>query len=116
MTKTLCALGLASILLTGVAPCGFAASGDGGDNGSQSVTGTQLGSQQVGRPAAGKNGATSGTYGMNNPTGTGYPPPTGMQNNPDAANPTIPSPSGGGNGNGGGAGNGGSGGAGGASR
>ena len=64
MTKTLRLLSLASLLATGVATASLAAGSGGGS--SQSVTGTETGSQQESLPATGSTGtATTGTYGMN---------------------------------------------------
>jgi hypothetical protein len=97
MKKTLCTLGMASLLLTGVAATGFTA-GTGADD-SQKFTETQTGSQQVGRPAAGARTPT-GSYGMtSNNGGTMTYPGTATgsaQSSPDATHPTAPSPSGGG--------------------
>jgi hypothetical protein len=85
----------------------------GGSTGSEKVTGTQLGSQQVGRPATGntvdtRNGqyttntpssssSTSGTAGMSAQSsgGPGVVGPTGSRQ-PDATNPVRSNPSGGG--------------------
>ena len=67
MTKTLQLLSLATVLATGVATATLAASGDGA-NGSQEVTGTMTGSQQVGTPAT-DNTITTG----NGPYTTGTP-------------------------------------------
>jgi hypothetical protein len=100
MKNTLSTLGLATVLLTGVAASGFAAGG--GAQPSQSVTETQTGSQQLGRPATG-NQVSPGSYGMNTTTGgtmtySGQAGPNAgvAQSSPDAAHPTVPSPSGGG--------------------
>jgi len=99
MKKTICTLGLATLLLTGVSASGFAAGS--GAQPSQSVTETQTGSQQLGRPATGNNPA-AGTYGMNGSTGatttyTTRANPNGAvgQASPDAAHPTAQLPSGG---------------------
>jgi len=91
MKNTLRAMGMASLLLTGVSATGFAA---GGSLGSQTVTETQTGSQKVGRPATG----TANSYGMNGTTGTmnSTNGTVGMPSNPDATHPTAPQPSGGG--------------------
>jgi hypothetical protein len=100
MKKTLCALGMATIVLTGVSAPGFAA---GASLESQQTTETQTGSQQVARPAT---GAAPMANGMNSrSTMSGTTGTVGMQSNPDAAHPTAPQPSGGGaGGNGGGSG------------
>lgn len=91
MKKTLCALGMATFVLTGVSARGFAA---GGPLDSQQTTETQTGSQQVGRPATGSTPTANGVNSrsaMSGPTGT-----VGMQSSPDATHPTAPQPSGGG--------------------
>ena len=91
MKKTLCALGMATFVLSGVSAPSFAA---GGSLDSQQTTETQTGSQQVGRPATGSaptaNGMNSRST-MSGTTGT-----VGMQSNPDATHPTAPQPSAGG--------------------
>jgi hypothetical protein len=95
MKKTLYAFGMASLLLTGVSGRGIAAGDD--SLGSQHVTETQMGSQQVGRPATGPTG-TVNSYGVNRTRSTmGETNGTvGMQSNPDATHPTAPQPNGGG--------------------
>jgi hypothetical protein len=116
MTKTLQLLSLATVLATGVATATLAASGDGA-NGSQSVTGTMTGSQQVGTPATDntittRNGQyTTGTPSSNvdprkgssgtgisaQSTGPQYPAvvgPTGSHQQ-DATNPNRSPPTGG---------------------
>jgi hypothetical protein len=125
MSKTLRVLSLAALLTTGATA--MAASG-GVD--SESVTGTQTGTQQVGRPAAGDTINTpNGQYTTNAPStlptytyprsgssvntgvsaqssGQPYPGavgPTGSTQ-PDATNPVRSSPSGGGSDHGGGSG------------
>ena len=95
MKKTLYAFGMASLLLTGVSGRGIAAGDD--SLGSQHVTETQTGSQQVGRPATGPTG-TVNNYGVNRNRMTmgGTNGTVGMQSNPDATHPTAPQPNGGG--------------------
>jgi hypothetical protein len=102
MNRTLRLLSMASLLATGVATAGLAAGNDAGGGSSPTVTGTRLGSPQESTPATGSSGtATTGTYGMNsraNPNGSSYPGgvgPTGSTQ-PDATNPSRPTPSGGG--------------------
>ncbi len=116
MSKTLCILGLATLLATGTAIGAMAAGNESnsGGSGSQTVTGTMTGSPQVSRPATGSAPtATTNQYGQAYPGSVG---PTGSRQ-PDATNPVRSNPSGGGGDNGGssgsGAGNGGSGGSGG---
>jgi len=128
MTKTLRFLSLAALLATGTATATLAAGDDsGGSKGPQSVTGTQLGSQQTNKPAVDNTVTTrDGQYSTTTPatprtgsaantgmsaqsTGPAYPGvvgPTGSTQ-PDATNPGRSSPSGGGgHDNGGGAGSG----------
>ncbi len=128
MTKTLRLLSLAALLATGTATATLAAGDDsGGSKGSQSVTGTQLGSQQTNKPAVDNTVTTrNGQYSTTTPatprtgsagntgmsaqsTGPAYPGvvgPTGSTQ-PDATNPVRSSPSGGGgHDNGGGSGSG----------
>jgi hypothetical protein len=116
MTKTLRLLGLAALLTTGVATATMAAND--GASGSQEVTGTMTGSQQVGTPATDntvttRNGQhTTGTPPAMNvdprkgstgagisaqSTGPQYPAvvgPTGSREQ-DATNPNRSSPTGG---------------------
>jgi len=130
MTKTLQLLSLAALLATGTATATLAAADDsGGSKGSQSMTGTQTGSQQTNIPATDSTIKTpSGQYTTGttaapnynaNPrasttgrsaqtTGPAYPGvvgPTGSTQ-PDATNPSRSNPSGGGMDNGGGSGTG----------
>ena len=98
MKKTLYTLGMASLLMTGVAATGFAAGS--GAQPSQSVTESQTGSQQLSTPATGAQ-VPAGNYGMSTTTGVNTNTAPGSayrsaQSNPDAAHPTVPSPSGGG--------------------
>jgi hypothetical protein len=96
MKKTICTLGLATLLLTGVSASGFAA-GSGAQT-SQSVTETQTGSKQLGRSGQGASPTTS-TYGTNGTAGTTTyttRPGAVAQSSPDAAHPTAQMPSGGG--------------------
>jgi hypothetical protein len=81
MTKTLCVLGLSSLLLTGISAGSFAAN-ESGD--SQTVTGTHLANPQTARPATG-----GGSYGMST-TGTAYAPQTNVPASPDATRPEMP--------------------------
>jgi hypothetical protein len=121
MTKTLRLLGLAALLTTGAATATIAASGESasgdGASGSQSVTGTMTGSQQVGTPATdntittGNGQYTTGTPSSNvdprkgssgtgisaQSTGPQYPAvvgPTGSHQQ-DATNPNRSPPTGG---------------------
>jgi hypothetical protein len=59
MKKIVRTLGLASILLTGIATAGFAAGT--GDTPSQRATGNQPGNPQVGTPTTGSRAPTPGT-------------------------------------------------------
>lgn len=123
MTKTFRFLSLAALLATGTVPVSMAAgTNDSGQTGSQSVTGTQTGSQQVGKPAMGATVNTpSGQYTNHTPStsstytyprsnnggapgvsaqssGQPYPGvvgPTGSRQS-DATNPNRVAPSGGG--------------------
>ncbi len=119
MKKTLRLLSLAALLATGTATLSMAAgTNDAGQTGSQSVTGTQTGSQQTGRPAMGSTMNTpNGQYTTNTPTytyggsnngglpgtsaqvsGQPYPGvvgPTGSRQS-DATNPNRVAPNGGG--------------------
>jgi hypothetical protein len=116
MTKTLRILSVAALLATSTAASGMAAgTNEAGQTGSQSLTGTQLGSPQQGTPATGSTGVVTGTSnnggvpGMSaQSSGQRYPGvvgPTGSTQ-PDATNPSRSSPNGGGTENGGnGAGN-----------
>jgi len=94
MRKTLGRLGLAALLAAGTATVSMAASER---SGSQSVTGTQLGSPQTDTPATGS--ATMPNAGVSaQTTGPAYPGvvgPTGSRQ-PDATNPSRSSPPGGG--------------------
>ena len=118
MTKTLRLLSLAALLATGTATMTLAAgNNEAGQTGSQSVTGTQLGSPQQGAPATGSASMpTSNQYGNNNAGSPTYTYPkgsaTGMSaqsgvvgptgsTQPDATNPNRSSPTGGGADNGG---------------
>ncbi len=115
MTKTLRLLSLATVLATGVATATMAAND--GASGSQQVTGTMTGSQQVGTPATDntittRNGqvttstpstrvdprnGSSGTGMSAQSTGPQYPAvvgPTGSHQQ-DATNPNRSSPTGG---------------------
>jgi hypothetical protein len=120
MTKTLQLLGLAALLATGTATATLAANDDsGGSKGSQSVTGSKLGSQQTNVPATDSTiktpsgQRTTGTAGPPNynanpqanttgrsaqTTGSTYPGVVGptRSTQPDATNPVRSSPSGGG--------------------
>ena len=127
MTKTLCLLGLAALLTTGAATATMAASGDGA-SGSQAITGTMTGSQQVGTPATDNTvTTTNGQYTTGTPsssidpkkgssgtgisaqsTGPQYPSvvgPTGSvqqdATNPNRSPPTGGTSEGGGSGSGG---------------
>jgi hypothetical protein len=80
MQKTLCTFGLASVLLTGVAATGFAATPETPADRSQSVTGTH---QTMPRTPTG----SMNTPGMNNTTSQAV--------GPDATRPATPLPSGG---------------------
>jgi hypothetical protein len=102
MKKSLGFLGMAALLATG----GVAlAAGAGAGDSSQSVTGTQLHSQQEGRPATGSATTVPGSTSQRNGVGgmsaqsTGQYPgavgPTGSTQ-PDATNPVRSNPSGGG--------------------
>ena len=92
MTKGLRVLGMASLLMTGVATA-MAAGGDEGGVGSRAVTGAQTGSQQTNVPATGSaQGATANQAGPTYPATVG---PTGSTQ-PDATNPSRSAPSGGG--------------------
>ena len=104
MQRILCLLSLAGLLATGAATA-LAASNDasndaGGNLNSQSVTGTQTGSQQVPSPATGSGHYITGKSAQSSeyPGGVG---PTGSRD-PDATNPNRSSPSGGGGHNDGG--------------
>jgi hypothetical protein len=91
MTKTMRILTMTSLLMTGAATA--MAANDGGGVGSKAVTGTETGSQQTNIPATGSAlGATSNKAGTTYPATVG---PTGSTQ-PDATNPSRPSPSGGG--------------------
>ena len=70
MTKTFRFLSLAALLATGTVPVSMAAgTSDSGQTGSQAVTGTQTGSQQVGKPAMGATVNTpSGQYTTSTPS------------------------------------------------
>ena len=90
MTKILRVLGVASLLMMGVATA-MAAGADTGGVGSRAVTGTNTGSQQTNTPATGSApGATSNQAG---PTYPGTVGPTGSTQ-PDATNPSRSAPSG----------------------
>jgi hypothetical protein len=112
MTKTLRLLSLTGLLTVGAATA-MAAGDPGGSMSSQSMTGTQTGSQQVPTSATGSQyntgtPTTTPTYtyprtGMNTPSSEQYPGqvgPTGSHE-PDATNPSRSSPSGGGGSEGG---------------
>jgi hypothetical protein len=91
MIKTMRILSMASLLMTGAATA--MAANDGGGVGSKAVTGTETGSQQTNTPATGTAlGATSTQVA---PTSPGTVGPTGSTQ-PDATNPSRPSPGGGG--------------------
>ena len=91
MKKTMQILGMASLLMTGAATA--MAANDGGGVGSKGVTGTETGSQQTNTPATGT--ALGATSTQAAPTYPGTVGPTGSTQ-PDATNPSRPSPSGGG--------------------
>jgi hypothetical protein len=100
MTKSLSTLGMASLLLMGVAGTSFAAGA--GAQPSQSVTGTETSSQQLSAPATGAQ-VPAGSYSMSTPGGTNNNAGPGSASaptpsSPDAANPAVQSPSGGGSG------------------
>jgi hypothetical protein len=91
MTKTMRILSMASLLAMGAATA--MAANDGGGVGSKAVTGTATGSQQTNIPATGS--APSATSNQAAPTYPATVGPTGSTQ-PDATNPSRPSPSGGG--------------------
>jgi len=100
MKKSLSTLGMASLLLMGVTGTSFASGA--GAQPSQSVTGTETGSQQLSTPATGAQ-VPPGSYSMSTPGGTNNNTGLGSAHaptpsSPDAANPTVQSPSGGGSG------------------
>jgi hypothetical protein len=91
MIKTMRILSMASFLMAGAATA--MAANDGGGVGSKAVTGTETGSQQSNTPATGT--ALGATSTQTAPTKPGAVGPTGSTQ-PDATNPSRPSPSGGG--------------------
>jgi hypothetical protein len=95
MTKTLRLLSLATMLATGFATATLAAATDGGDTESQAVTGNKLGSQQQPRPATGSGPVVT----KGNPKADSYPYGRSRSGSrqPDATNPTLPTPNGGSN-------------------
>jgi len=93
MKKTMWVISMTAFLVMGAATAMAANDGDGVD--SKSVTGTQTGSQQTNIPATGT--AHSATSNQTAPTYPATVGPTGSTQ-PDATNPSRPSPSAGGGG------------------